>query len=177
MLVWQVSLRIGGARRVLVPVLVCFALNCPSLLLCMARDVYEGRSHLGLPTKWSTLDTSSCSRQKVGARCLRSEALPSHTQCISMEAIFGGTMFLNMFESKMFMKQISFGTKPKPGVQWQRMSDDDDSCSSSQIWGSRDIPKSHLALTQHTRPSVPSPTYGGQKISMLWNLSTMFWIL
>ena len=101
----------------------------------------------------------------------------THTQCISIEAIFGGTMFLNMFESKMFMKQISFGTKPKPGVQCQRMSDDDDSCSSSQIWGSRDIPKSHLALTQHTRPSVPSPTYGGQKISMLWNLSAMFWIL
>ena len=122
MLVWQVSLRIGGARRVLVPVLVCFALNCPSLLLCMARDVYEGRSHLGLPTKWSTLDTSSCSRQKVGARCLRSEALPSHTQCISMEAIFGGTMFLTKCESKMFMEQVLFNFKTLPQNQNQKCS-------------------------------------------------------
>ena len=122
MLVWQVSLRIGGARRVLVPVLVCFALNCPSLLLCMARDVYEGRSHLGLPTKWSTLDTSSCSRQKVGARCLRSEALPSHTQCISIEAIFGGTMFLTKCESKMFMEQVLFNFKTLPQNQNQECS-------------------------------------------------------
>ena len=37
------------------------------------------------------------------------------------------------------------------------MSDDDDSCSSSQIWGSRDIPKSHLALTQHTRSAAQCP--------------------
>ena len=122
MLVWQVSLRIGGARRVLVPVLVCFALNCPSLLLCMPRDVYEGRSHLGLPTKWSTLDTSSCSRQKAGARCLRSEALPSHTQCISMEAIFGGTMFLTKCESKMFMEQVLFDFKTLTQNQNQKCS-------------------------------------------------------
>ena len=122
MLVWQVSLRIGGARRVLVPVLVCFALNCPSLLLCMARDVYEGRSHLGLPTKWSTLDTSSCSRQKAGARCLRSEALPSHTQCISIEAIFGGTMFLTKCESKKFMEQVLFNFKTLPQNQNQECS-------------------------------------------------------
>ena len=122
MLVWQVSLRIGGARRVLVPVLVCFALNCPSLLLCMARYVYEGRSHLGLPTKWSTLDTSSCSRQKVGARCLRSEALPSHTQCISIEAIFGGTMFLTKCESKMFMERVLFNFKTLPQNQNQECS-------------------------------------------------------